>query len=63
MGARNGTLAIMAGGELETIEALAPLFSPMGSVTHLGAAGAGQSCKIANQVTIATTMVGLVEGE
>jgi 3-hydroxyisobutyrate dehydrogenase len=61
-GARNATLAIMAGGEARVITALKPLFDTMGSVTHLGPAGSGQSCKIANQVTIATTMVGLVEG-
>lgn len=61
-GARNGTLSIMCGGDAATVEALAPLFAPMGKVTHLGGPGAGQSCKIANQVTIATTMIGLVEG-
>lgn len=62
MGARNGTLSIMCGGPTDTIAALSPLFKPMGNLTHMGPAGAGQSCKIANQVTIATTMIGLVEG-
>ena len=61
-GARNAALAIMAGGDVEVVARLAPLFQCMGTVTHLGPAGCGQSCKIANQVTIATTMVGLVEG-
>jgi hypothetical protein len=61
-GARNATLAIMAGGDVDAVARLAPLFQCMGTVTHLGPAGCGQSCKIANQVTIATTMVGLVEG-
>lgn len=61
-GARNAALAIMAGGDIEAVARLAPLFQCMGTVTHLGPAGCGQSCKIANQVTIATTMVGLVEG-
>jgi 3-hydroxyisobutyrate dehydrogenase len=28
----------------------------------MGPAGSGQSCKLANQITIASTMVGLVEG-
>lgn len=62
MGARNGTLSIMCGGPTQTVQALSPLFAPMGNLTHMGPAGAGQSCKIANQVTIATTMIGLVEG-
>ncbi|XP_002987766.2 probable 3-hydroxyisobutyrate dehydrogenase-like 1, mitochondrial [Selaginella moellendorffii] len=61
-GAKAGKLSIMVGGDLEVYTALAPLFQCMGSPTFMGAAGSGQSCKLANQVTIATTMVGLVEG-
>ncbi|KAG0579647.1 hypothetical protein KC19_4G113100 [Ceratodon purpureus] len=61
-GAKGGTLAIMAGGQQATMSTLAPLFKCMGSVTYMGPAGSGQSCKLANQVTIASTMVGLVEG-
>lgn len=62
LGARNATLAIMCGGQAEAIEAVRPLFEKMGKVNVLGGPGAGQSCKMANQVTIATTMVGLCEG-
>eukprot|EP00897_Mesotaenium_endlicherianum_P003912 jgi/Mesen1/3549/ME000199S02704 len=61
-GAKGATLAIMTGGDEHIVQALAPLFSCMGSATYLGPAGAGQSCKLANQVTIASTMVGMVEG-
>lgn len=61
-GAKAGTLAIMAGGLEETVKVLTPLFKLMGSCTYLGPSGSGQSCKLANQVTIASTMVGLVEG-
>ncbi|CAM6126437.1 unnamed protein product [Calypogeia fissa] len=61
-GAKAGTLAIMAGGLEETVKLLDPLFKVMGSCTYMGPPGAGQSCKLANQVTIASTMVGLVEG-
>lgn len=61
-GAKAGTLAIMAGGRKETISTLGPLFMCMGTPTFMGPAGCGQSCKLANQVTIASTMVGLVEG-
>eukprot|EP00898_Chlorokybus_atmophyticus_P005250 jgi/Chlat1/5726/Chrsp38S05558 len=62
VGARNASLAIMAGGDYSTVKALLPLLSLMGNTTYLGLAGSGQSCKLANQVTIASTMVGMVEG-
>ncbi|MCO5593083.1 hypothetical protein L7F22_047089 [Adiantum nelumboides] len=62
MGAKTGKLAIFAGGEEQVVKALTPLFSCMGSVTYMGRAGLGQSTKMGNQIIIATTMVGLVEG-
>ncbi|XP_020215786.1 probable 3-hydroxyisobutyrate dehydrogenase-like 1, mitochondrial [Cajanus cajan] len=62
LGARNGTLAIFAGGEESTVENLKPLFSVLGKVNYMGGSGKGQFSKLANQVTIASTMVGLVEG-
>eukprot|EP00249_Psilotum_nudum_P010112 c22340_g1_i2 orf=228-1178(-) len=62
VGAKKGTLAIFAGGEQKVVNVLAPLFRCMGTVTYMGGAGLGQSTKLANQVTIASTMVGLVEG-
>lgn len=61
-GAKNGTLAIFAGGEESAVRRLAPLFSLLGKVTYMGGPGSGQFAKLANQVTIASTMVGLVEG-
>lgn len=61
-GARAATLAIMAGGDEAAVAAVGPLFRCMGTATYLGPPGAGQSCKMANQVTIASTMVGMVEG-
>ena len=61
-GARDGTLAILAGGHAETVAKLGPLFECMGSVTYLGPAGSGQSCKIANQITTNANLVGLSEG-
>ncbi|KAJ7523834.1 hypothetical protein O6H91_04G053200 [Diphasiastrum complanatum] len=61
-GAKAGTLAIMAGGDEEIVCNLGPLFKCMGIVTYLGSAGSGQSCKLGNQITIASTMIGLVEG-
>lgn len=61
-GAKNGTLAIFAGGEESVIHRLNPLFSLLGKVNYMGGPGRGQFAKLANQITIASTMVGLVEG-
>ncbi|KAF2285203.1 hypothetical protein GH714_039011 [Hevea brasiliensis] len=61
-GAKNGTLAIFAGGDEGVIHRLNPLFALMGKVNYMGAPGKGQFAKLANQITIASTMVGLVEG-
>lgn len=61
-GAKDGTLAIMAGGRAETVAKLGPLFSAMGSATYLGPPGSGQICKIANQIAGAANLGGLSEG-
>lgn len=61
-GAKNGTLAIFAGGEESVVRRLNPLFSLLGKVNYMGGPGRGQFAKLANQITIASTMVGLVEG-
>ena len=62
VGAREARLAILCGGEAEAFAALQPLLRLLGTPHHLGAAGSGQSAKLANQVVIASTMVGLCEG-
>ncbi|MBB3559736.1 2-hydroxy-3-oxopropionate reductase [Rhizobium sp. BK512] len=49
VGASAGTLAIMAGGDASVIAELTDIFAPMGRVTHVGPAGAGQLAKLANQ--------------
>jgi 3-hydroxyisobutyrate dehydrogenase len=62
VGARNGTLTIMAGGERAGFERALPLFEVMGKTySHMGGPGAGQHTKMANQIGIAGTMLGLVE--
>lgn len=62
LGAREGTLAIMVGGDLVTYETVLPLFEMMGkNVQRMGESGAGQHCKMANQILIAGTMIGTVE--
>jgi 3-hydroxyisobutyrate dehydrogenase-like beta-hydroxyacid dehydrogenase len=60
-GARDGTLAIMAGGWNEEIAALADVFAPMGRVTHVGPAGAGQLAKLANQLIVASNICAVAE--
>jgi len=62
VGARNATLTIMAGGEPAAFERALPLFEVIGKTfTLMGGPGAGQHTKMANQIGIAGTMVGLVE--
>lgn len=62
VGARNATLTIMAGGSREGFERALPLFKVMGTTyTHMGGPGAGQHTKMANQIGIAGTMLGLIE--
>ncbi len=62
IGARNGTLAIMVGGPAEALEKVRPVFQAIGkTVTHVGAAGAGQVAKAANQIMVAAQMVAMGE--
>lgn len=62
VGARDGTLAIMVGGDPEALEKVLPLFSAMGkSTTHIGPAGCGQIAKAANQIMVAAQMVAMGE--
>ena len=62
VGAKNGTLSIMIGGETSTVGRLRPLFSVLGqTVIHQGPAGSGQHAKMVNQILIAGNMAGLCE--
>ncbi|KAH6779032.1 6-phosphogluconate dehydrogenase family protein [Perilla frutescens var. hirtella] len=61
-GARLAALSIFAGGEETLVNRLTPLLNCLGRVYYMGSPGKGQFCKLANQVTIASTMVGLCEG-
>lgn len=62
LGAREGTLAIMVGGDKATYDKVMPFFNILGqNIAYMGKAGAGQHTKMANQIKIATTMVGVVE--
>ena len=62
IGAKNGTLTIMVGGEVEALEKVMPVFQAMGNtITHVGDAGAGQVAKAANQIMVAAQMVAMGE--
>ena len=53
IGARDGSLTIMAGGSTAAIERARPLFTVLGKAfTHVGEVGAGQVAKAANQVIV-----------
>ncbi|WP_279613278.1 2-hydroxy-3-oxopropionate reductase [Paraburkholderia tuberum] len=57
VGAKAGSLTIMVGGEQATFDSVKPLFDMMGkNVTLIGSVGAGQVCKVANQVIVAATI-------
>lgn len=62
IGARGGTLVIMAGGEPNSFERARPILARMGrAITLLGPAGSGQRCKLANQIAVAVGMVAWCE--
>jgi 3-hydroxyisobutyrate dehydrogenase len=62
VGARDGKLSIMAGGDKKTFDALMPLFDLMGqNIVYQGGAGAGQHTKMCNQIMVAGLMIGMCE--
>lgn len=62
IGAREATLSIMIGGDVEAFEAMRPLLELLGkNIVHQGAAGAGQHTKMCNQIAIASNMMGVCE--
>src|SRR5918998_3810687 len=62
VGARNGTLSIMVGGEEDDFERVRPLFEVMGeTVTHVGPPGAGQLVKACNQIVVALAIEAVSE--
>lgn len=61
-GARNACLSIMVGGDQSTLDKVMPMLKLMGtSIILEGAAGAGQHTKMANQIQITGTMIGMSE--
>ena len=59
IGAIDGTLSIMVGGDPDAFAAMKPVFAAMGKaerIIHIGDAGAGQVCKLCNQMVLSGTI-------
>lgn len=62
VGARNGTLSIMVGGERDVLDEVEPVLQAMGSsIIYCGPAGAGQTVKACNQIMCGLNLLGMVE--
>ncbi|MEK5105187.1 NAD(P)-dependent oxidoreductase [Cytobacillus sp. FSL K6-0129] len=62
IGAKSGKLSIMVGGEATAYQAILPILKYMGeNIVYQGVAGAGQHTKMANQIAIASNMIGVCE--
>ena len=61
VGAEQGTLAIMAGGEAADVERARPVLEALGRLTHVGPHGAGQLAKLANQMIVGITIGAVAE--
>ncbi|KIO66540.1 NAD(P)-dependent oxidoreductase [Caldibacillus thermoamylovorans] len=62
IGAKEARLAIMVGGDQQDFDVVLPLFQLMGkNIAYFGKGGSGQHTKMANQIAIAPTMIGVCE--
>jgi 2-hydroxy-3-oxopropionate reductase len=64
IGAIDGTLSIMVGGDAQAFANAKPIFDAMGNpdrVIRIGDAGAGQLCKLCNQMVLGSTLAGVSE--
>jgi len=62
IGATNGKLSIMVGGDPNVFEECKPILQTMGkTITYIGGIGDGQVCKAVNQILVGTTMLGVAE--
>ncbi|MCM3722378.1 NAD(P)-dependent oxidoreductase [Solibacillus isronensis] len=62
VGAKNGTLSLMVGGDKDVFEKLQPIFELFGqNIVYQGVAGSGQHTKMCNQIAIASGMIGVCE--
>ncbi|MCG5073641.1 NAD(P)-dependent oxidoreductase [Paraburkholderia tagetis] len=61
-GAQAGSLAVMAGGTAEDVDAVAPILAAYAArVTHMGGPGAGQTTKLCNQAIVTATVAAIAE--
>ncbi len=62
IGAKNGTLSMMVGGDIESYLRIKSLLETMtGKITYMGPSGNGQYAKLANQICIAGNLMGIAE--
>lgn len=62
VGAKNGTLSLMIGGDFAVFEKVKPIFEVFGqNIVYQGEAGSGQHTKMCNQIVIASGMIGVCE--
>jgi 2-hydroxy-3-oxopropionate reductase len=62
IGARDGTLSIMVGGEVAALERARPVLEALGrTITHIGPSGAGQVAKACNQLVVGSTIEAVAE--
>ncbi|HEX9494334.1 MAG TPA: NAD(P)-dependent oxidoreductase [Candidatus Limnocylindria bacterium] len=62
LGAIEARLSIMVGGDDADVERARPLFEALGkTIVHIGGHGAGQACKLANQIAVAINNLGVSE--
>lgn len=61
-GAQAATLTFMVGGAAEDLQQMQPIFQAMGrNITHCGASGNGQVAKVANNMLLGISMIGVAE--
>ena len=62
IGAINGSLSIMVGGQKKIFKKILPILSVLGeNITYIGKSGSGQITKACNQILVAGTMVAVSE--
>ncbi len=64
IGAVNATLSIMVGGDTAAFDRARPILAAMGNperIVHIGGSGAGQVCKVCNQIAIGGALAGVSE--
>lgn len=62
VGAKNGTLSLMIGGEKHILEKVSPVLETFSStIVYQGEAGSGQHAKMCNQILVANNLIGVCE--